>query len=73
MYLHSVSVKENVQTYISPILCLTPEIKSKYSRTGECVGIGQTTVFTSMVVTSSNIQDITSSPFLIKLSDKYDG
>ena len=25
-------------------LCLTPEIKSKYFRTGECVGIGQTTV-----------------------------
>ena len=30
--------------YISPKLCLTPEIKSKYFRTGECVGIGQTTV-----------------------------
>ena len=24
--------------------CLTPEIQSKYSRIGECVGIGQTTV-----------------------------
>ena len=44
MWLHPVSVKENVQTYISPKLCLTPEIKSKYFRTGECVGIGQTTV-----------------------------
>ena len=31
---------------ISPKLCLTPEIKSEYFRTGECVGIGQTTVQT---------------------------
>ena len=46
MWLHPVSVKENVQTYISPKLCLTSEIKSKYFRTGECVGIGQTTVST---------------------------
>ena len=45
MWLHPVSVKKNVQTYISPKLCLTPEIKPKYFRTGECVGIGQTTVF----------------------------
>ena len=44
MWLHLVSVKKNVQTHISPKLCLTPEIKSKYFRTGECVGIGQTTV-----------------------------
>ena len=44
MWLHPVGVKENVQTYISPKLCLMPEIKSKYFRTGECVGIGQTTV-----------------------------
>ena len=44
MWLHPVSVKKNVQTYISPKLCLTPEIKSKYFRTGECVGMGQTTV-----------------------------
>ena len=45
MWPHPVSVKENVQTYISPKLCLTPEIKSKYFRTSECVGIGQTTVY----------------------------
>ena len=44
MWLHPVSVEKNVQTYISPKLCITPEIKSKYIRTGECVGIGQTTV-----------------------------
>ena len=44
MWLHPVSVKKNVQKYILPKLCLTPEIKSKYFRTGECVGIGQTTV-----------------------------
>ena len=44
MWLHPVSVKKNVQTYISPKLCLMPEIKSKYFRTGEFVGIGQTTV-----------------------------
>ena len=30
--------------YISPKLCLTPEIKLKGFRIGECVGIGQTTV-----------------------------
>ena len=45
MWLHPVGVNEDVQTYISPKLCLTPDIKSKYFRTGECVGIGQTTVF----------------------------
>ena len=44
MWLYPVSVKENVQTYISPKLCLTLEIKSKYFRTGDCVRIGQTTV-----------------------------
>ena len=44
MWLYPVSVKENVQTYISLKLCLTLEIKSKDFRTGECVGIGQTTV-----------------------------
>ena len=44
MWLHPVGVNKDVQTYISPKLCLTPEIKSKYFRTGECVGIGQTTV-----------------------------
>ena len=44
MLLHPVSVKKNVQMCISPKLCLTPDIKSKYFRTGECVGIGQTTV-----------------------------
>ena len=44
MWFHPVSVKKNIQTYIWPKLCLTPEIKSKYFRTGECVGIGQTTV-----------------------------
>ena len=44
MWIHPVRVKKNVQTYISPKLCLMPEIKSKYFRTGECVGIGQTTV-----------------------------
>ena len=30
--------------YISPKLCLTPAIKSKYFRIGKCVGMGQTTV-----------------------------
>ena len=45
MWLQPVRVKKNVQTYISPTLCLTPEIESKNFRTGECVGIGQTTVF----------------------------
>ena len=44
MWIHPVRVKKNAQTYISPKLCLMPEIKSKYFRTGECVGIGQTTV-----------------------------
>ena len=52
MWLHPVGVKENVQTYISPKLCLTPEIKSKYFRTGECVGIGQITVVSSENMTS---------------------
>ena len=49
MWLHPVSVKENVQTYISPKLCLTPKIKLKWFRTGECVGIGQTTVLAKFV------------------------
>ena len=53
MWLHSVSVKKNVQTYISPKLCLTPEIKSKHFRTGECVGIGQTSVIYLSGVSSS--------------------
>ena len=44
MWLHPLSVKKNAQTYISPKRCSTPEIKSKYFRTSECVGIGQTTV-----------------------------
>ena len=44
MWLHQVNVDKNVHKYISPKLCLTPEIKSKYFRIGECVGIGQTTV-----------------------------
>ena len=44
MWLHPVRVKKNAQKYILSKLCLTPEIKSKYFRTGECVGIGQTTV-----------------------------
>ena len=44
MWLHPESVKKHVHMYISPKLCLTPEIKSKYFRIGECVGIGQTTV-----------------------------
>ena len=44
MWLHQVTVDKNVHKYISPKLCLTPEIKSKYFRIGECVGIGQTTV-----------------------------
>ena len=44
MWLYPVSVDKNFHKYISPKLCLTPEIKSKYFRTGECVGIGQTTV-----------------------------
>ena len=35
--------------YISPKLCLTLEIKSKYFRTGECVGIGQTTVLITLI------------------------
>ena len=50
MWLHPVSVKKNVQKYILPKLCLTPEIKSKYFRTGECVGIGQTTVLLFVVL-----------------------
>ena len=44
MWLHQVSVDKNVHKYISPKLCLTPEIKSKYFSISECVGIGQTTV-----------------------------
>ena len=44
MWLNTVSINKNVHKYISPKLCFTPEIKSKYFRIGECVGIGQTTV-----------------------------
>ena len=44
MWLHPVCVDKNVRKYISPKLCLTQEIKPKYFRIGECVGIGQTTV-----------------------------
>ena len=48
MCLHPISVNKNVHKYISPKLCFTPDIKSKYFRIGECVGIGQTTVFLSL-------------------------
>ena len=44
MCLYPVSVNKNVHEYISPKLCLTLEIQSKYFRIGECVGICQTTV-----------------------------
>ena len=44
MWLYPVSVNKNVHKYISPKLCLTPEIKSKYFRIEECIRIGQTTV-----------------------------
>ena len=44
MRIYPVSVNKTVHEYISPKLCLTPEIQSKYSRIGECVGICQTTV-----------------------------
>ena len=44
MWLYPVSVDKNVYGCILPKLCLTPEIKSKYFRIGECVGIGQITV-----------------------------
>ena len=43
MWLYPVSVDKTVHKFISPKLCLMPEIKSKYFRTGECVGIGQRT------------------------------
>ena len=33
--------------YVSPKLLFKPEINSKYFGTGECVGIGQTTVVQS--------------------------
>ena len=49
MWLHHVSVDENVHKYISPKLGLTSEIKSKYFRIGECVGIGQTTVLSRRI------------------------
>ena len=64
MWLHPVSIKENVQTYISPKLCIMPEIKSKYYRTGECVGIGQTTVYgdDSILNIGPNIQAYTVYP-----------
>ena len=44
MWLHQVSVDKNIHEYISPKNCLTPKIKSKNFRIGECVGIDQTTV-----------------------------
>ena len=50
MRLHQVSVDKHVHEYISPKLCLTSELKSKYFRIGECVGIGQTTVILSQFV-----------------------
>ena len=39
-------IDKNVYEYISAKLALTPKIKSKNFRIGECVGIGRTTVFT---------------------------
>ena len=45
VWLKPVSLDKIVQKCISPKLCLTQEINSKYFGTGECVGIGQTTVF----------------------------
>ena len=49
MWIYPVSVNKTVHEYISPKLCLTPKIQSKYSRIGECVGIGQTTVVQSIL------------------------
>ena len=49
MCLHPISADKNVHKYISSKLCFTPDIKSKYFRIGECVGIGQTTVVVSRV------------------------
>ena len=80
MWLHPVSVKKNVQKYILPKLCLTPEIKSKYFRTGECVGIGQTTVpfleiktkhFNSIIKKSTANMNVFSSKHGVMEQTKY--
>ena len=55
MWFHPLSVNKNVHKYIWPTLCLTPEIKSKYFRNGECVGIGQTTVHFKRVCIDTKI------------------
>ena len=59
MWLRQVSVYKNVHSYISPKLCLTPGIKSKYFRISECVGIGQTTVFIDFLENMQNNSDKT--------------
>ena len=47
MWPRPVSADKNVRKYISPKLCLTPEIYPKYMSFGtcECIGVGQTTVY----------------------------
>ena len=45
MRLRPESLSKNDRNYISPKLCLTPGINSKYFGTGERVEIGQTTVY----------------------------
>ena len=73
MWLHPVSIKKNVQTYILPKLCLTAEIKSKYFRTGECVGIGQTTVHLCIFCTvSQNLIIALYSAFFILEFEQHD-
>ena len=44
MWLRPVSLDKIIHKDISPKLCFTPEINSKHLGTGECVGIGPTTV-----------------------------
>ena len=73
MWLHQVTVDKNVRKYISPNLCLTPEIKSKYFRIGECVGIGQTTVLGQKCMhrqSESKQESESKPPFLRTLSFK---
>ena len=49
MWRRAVSLDKNAHKYISPKLCFTPETNPKYFGTGECVGIGQTTVYLALI------------------------
>ena len=55
IWLRTASLDKNGHKYISPKLCLTLEINSKYFETGECVVVGQSTGTSVSMAIESNL------------------